>query len=285
MEPDSLKHHIEDICRVSKFLDPEEFQPYDLKGAKLEEYLAYSNKRLDIVRSKFEELGFKADLQEFSHYGFRVANAVFKKGESGDETWFVAHHDYCAGLGAEDDASGLAVMIEIARHFKDSEIGEKLVFASFDLEERGLLGSEYFVNHLPKESRKKIRYVIDLECLGSGKDITICKKVYGAKSDKRLVKKIQKTASDLGYNFIPEKYGFFWADHVPFARKGIRVAEICSVDYSAYRMFGGKVAPDREDGSIAHTVRDLPENIDADNLVKVGKTLVNLVESEYFESF
>lgn len=52
-------------------------------------------------------------------------------------------------LGADDNASGTAAVLELARLFARSPARRSIVFANFSGEEEGLLGSEYFVDHSP----------------------------------------------------------------------------------------------------------------------------------------
>jgi len=80
--------------------------------------------------------------------------------------------------------------------------------------------------------------------------------------------------------FIRESFDFFWADHVPFARLGIKTAEICSLDHAAFLKRGGKVAADRQDGSVAHTERDLPGAIRYGNLVKTTNVILEFLRKE-----
>lgn len=274
----NLKRTIHDIC-ASDFLDPDEFDPHGLSPTKLEQYMSNSHHRLQVIKSKFEELGYIIEEDKFDYGGFDAINAIFKRdGNSDGEIWITAHHDYCAGLGAEDNASGLSIMLEIARYFKDSEIGKKLVFASFDLEEPGLQGSEHYAKNLPKNKLDKIKYMINLECLGSGKDVVVCKSVSAARSDPALVESLLGAASSSGYQFIAEDFDFFIADHLSFVKRGVKSAEVCSLNHGAYKNYGGTVSHDRQDGSIAHTINDVPENIDAENMSKVCKTIIKFVE-------
>lgn len=280
MDTKRLEEHVNDICGVSKFFDPKKYSRYYLDGPALKECLLNSHKRLEVLESKFEEIGFKASREEFSYKQCKAINTIFRKGKKRkNEIWIVAHHDYCAGLGAEDNASALAVMLDVARYLKNSE--RSPVFVSFDLEEVGLVGSKCYVRN---SDLVNVKYVIDLECLGSGKDIIICKSVYGARSDKKLVNGLEKTASSLGYNFITEDFSYFIADHVPFARKKIKTVEICSINHELYLKYGGnKVLFDGDNWwrvNAAHTRRDIPENLNFENLVRVGEVLVKFIESE-----
>lgn len=281
MEPriSRIKENLDDICQVSKFFDPEIYNPYGLNRKLLEEYLFYSHERLNVIQNKFEELGFRTHLDCFKYKKFIAKNAIFTKSEKRkDNIWIIAHHDYCAGLGAEDNASALSTMIEIAEIISKSRISKNVVFASFDLEEIGLEGSKKYVKSLSRDKIKSIKAVIDLECLGSGNDILICKNVYQARSDKTLVSNIHKIANSLGYVFIPENFDFFWADHVYFAKKKLKTVEICSLNHQNYLKYGGIVSQDRKDGSIAHTSQDLPENIKIKNLVKITNVLLKFLE-------
>lgn len=283
MEPNisRIKENLDDICKVSKFFDPGIYHPYRLNRRLLEEYLFYSHERLNVVQNKFEKLGFRAHLDCFEYKRVLAKNAIFTKSEKRkDNTWIIAHHDYCAGVGAEDNASALSTMIEIAEIISESKISENVVFASFDLEEIGLEGSKKYVKSLPRDELKSINAVIDLECLGSGKDISICKSVYQARSDRTLVSSIHKIADSLGYNFIPEDFDFFCADHVYFAKKKLKTVELCSLNHQDYLKYGGVVSQDRKDGSIAHTSQDLPENIKIENLAKITNVLLKFLKNQ-----
>lgn len=273
---ENMRLDIRAICAVSDSFVPV-LNPKKLTDSQLDRYLAASARRLDIIRSKFGEEGYTAEPDEFYYKGRRASNVIFRRArKAGPETWIIAHHDHCAALGADDNASALAVMLELARRFRDSD--KNLVFASFDMEEAGLSGSKRFVKGMREEAIRKIKQVIDLEVLGSGRDMIICKSVYAARCDAGLVERIKKISSRLGYEFIPQDFDFFWSDLVPFAQKGIKTVEICSLDYEAYLKFGGRVAPERKDGVTAHTDRDLPENIKTENLLKVLNTLAKFIE-------
>jgi len=65
-------------------------------------------------------------------------------GTKGDKIWF----------GADDNASGSACLLALARYFNQYPPKHSFIFASFDAEEKGLVGSRYFVGHLPVDSTK-----------------------------------------------------------------------------------------------------------------------------------
>jgi hypothetical protein len=71
-----------------------------------------------------------------------------------------AHYDHLGTkdgkifYGADDNASGSACLLALARYFKQHPPKHSLILASFDAEEDGLVGSTYFVRHLPVDSSK-----------------------------------------------------------------------------------------------------------------------------------
>ena len=77
-----------------------------------------------------------------------------------------AHYDTVAGSpGADDNASGLAVMLEAAEQLAQVQLARPVHFIGFCLEEWNLLGSRAYVAHLRKQGRE-IRGAIVLECVG-----------------------------------------------------------------------------------------------------------------------
>ena len=87
-----------------------------------------------------------------------------------------AHHDHVGAIGktvlypgANDNASGTAAVLELARVFsaERNRLKRSVVFVLFGSEEKGLDGSTYFVNHLPVP-KEKIVAVFNMDCIGCG---------------------------------------------------------------------------------------------------------------------
>jgi aminopeptidase YwaD len=98
---------------------------------------------------------------------------------TGDDYLIIgAHHDHLRPRngaifpGANDNASGVAMLLELIAYFSTKNPDCKLVFVAFGAEEKGLLGSEYFFNHLPFDSHK-IKAMINLDMLGELSDDTL----------------------------------------------------------------------------------------------------------------
>lgn len=259
---------IEEICGVSELVDP------DTRGSsntlEMERYLDRGKRRLTVISKQFEQLGYKTITQEFNFRGLVATNALFARGEISDGVILLAaHHDYCAGLGTEDNATGLAMMLELSRCLREKE--SRIMFASFDLEELGLLGSRHFVASPSGKQLRALTGVIALESLGSGKDMVICQEVVGAKSNPVLVSKLQSSAKKLGRRVALQSFDWFNSDHVPFAERGIRTVEVCSFNAENYK---GGPAPNV---NVAHSSLDVPKNIRPSTLQVIGEILLQFI--------
>ncbi|MBX0291368.1 M28 family peptidase [Hymenobacter sp. HSC-4F20] len=87
-----------------------------------------------------------------------------------------AHYDHLGRMGkrtyfpgANDNASGMAMLLELAAHYARPENRPacSLLFIAFGAEEAGLLGSRYFVEH-PLVPLDRIRFLVNLDLLGTG---------------------------------------------------------------------------------------------------------------------
>jgi len=69
--------------------------------------------------------------------------------------------------GADDNASGVAVMLELARLLKQGSPPERsIVFVAFTAEESGLLGSKHYIRHMQRYPANKIMGVLNLDTVG-----------------------------------------------------------------------------------------------------------------------
>lgn len=268
-DADRVMKTIEDICRVSELADPAD--PGWYNSRKMERYLSRGKRRLNVVSQRFQGVGYGMITQEFGFRGLTATNALFARKKISDGViLFVAHHDYCAGLGAVDNAASLSIMLELAHSIDERELG--VVFASFDLEEVGLCGSRYFVRSSAAQELGALIGVIALECIGSGRDVVICKEVVGAKSDPVLVESLLRAGRKLGHRILLESFDWFNADHVPFAEQGIRTVEVCSFNSENYKGYPTL------DVNVAHSSFDMPENIRLDTLKVAGDVLLQFLK-------
>lgn len=77
-----------------------------------------------------------------------------------------AHYDtVLRSPGADDNATGIAVLLELAKFFSTNKANYPLRFVAFDLEEYGLLGSRAYADLL-KQEKQSLRLMLSLEMLG-----------------------------------------------------------------------------------------------------------------------
>jgi hypothetical protein len=122
--------------------------------------------------------------------------------------------------GADDNASGASALIELAKAFGVLPDPPKrsILVAAFDAEEKGLLGSKYWIAN-PTAQLEKIVACIDLDMIGRLRDDHLY--VYGSRSGcgwRRLVARqndISELQLDFSWEFRPD------ADYYPFYERGV----------------------------------------------------------------
>ncbi|NWF89272.1 MAG: M20/M25/M40 family metallo-hydrolase [Ignavibacteriaceae bacterium] len=120
--------------------------------------------------------------------------------------------------GANDNASGSAAVIELARAFKKNKIKPKrsIIFVLFASEEQGLLGSKHFVNNW-KRGYDKIIAMINLDCIGYGDSI----QVGNGKSSPELWKIAKQKDQENFKYMVEETWSGGGADATPFHEKEV----------------------------------------------------------------
>jgi hypothetical protein len=170
-----------------------------------------------------------------------VVGVLEGEGPLADETIIVgAHYDHLGngGLGslafgsrdihngADDNASGTATVIELARRLarRPDPLPRRVVFMLFSAEERGLLGSEYYVQH-PLYPLDETSFMINFDMVGrlnDDRELT----VYGAGTSEGLEPLVEALAQSQGVKAkaVQGTRGEFnQSDHASFYRKDIPV--------------------------------------------------------------
>ena len=196
-------------------------------------YKAYgekvSDKPIVWVSSDFPKTAgmVKLDVQNKFLNEYKSDNVIAKvEGERHDSCYvFTAHYDHLGNLGrklyfpgANDNASGTAAIITLARHFVEHRPDFDMYFIAFSGEDANLRGSTYFVNNpiFPLES---VKYLFNLDMIGDNNPLQYCEV-----SDPGLPGfwKMEKLNGENGY-FKAFDRGELAAnsDHWPFAQKGV----------------------------------------------------------------
>jgi len=221
------------------------------------------------MREELEAAGWQVEIQTSEALGHPIENLVARRG--GDPPYIIlgAHYDtrmfadsdpdpaqHTAFVpGANDGASGVAVLLELGRSLPRDTVPIWLVF--FDAEDNGriegwdwILGSREFVRNNPVQPRAAI--IVDM--IGDA-DLNLYKE---RNSNPDVTDEIWEVAKGLGYEskFIPEYKHSMIDDHTPFLEAGIPAVDIIDFDYPYW-----------------HTIQDTPDKVSAESLQVVGETL------------
>ena len=226
---------------------------------------------IEYFTAELRKAGWDVTLQETQYGGHPVKNVIAKRGSG---RWLIlgAHFDSRLAadqdpdpanhttpvLGANDGASGAAVLLELARSLP-ANLNQEIWLTFFDVEDQGglpgwdwILGSSALAESLPETKLPEAVIIVDM--IGDA-DLNIYME---RNSDGDLTREIWNTAAELGYakSFIPEYKFAMLDDHTPFLRRGIRAVDLIDFDYLYW-----------------HTTQDTLDKVSAESLNIVGDTL------------
>lgn len=229
----------------------------------------------DFIISTLEQLDWEVNTQEFPYMGVTGRNILAWKG-SGPAVLLGAHYDTRPQadmedptrpvMGANDGASGVAVLLELARVLDVEASGRQVYLAFFDAEDSGnldgwnwIVGSSYMAAAWGQNGEAPLQAMVLVDMVGDS-DLQI---YYERNSDATLRAEIWGVAEALGYGeqFIKQEKHSLIDDHIPFARLGVPAIDIIDFDYPYW-----------------HTTQDTPDKVSADSLAAVGRTLENWLE-------
>ena len=126
----------------------------------------------EYIESSFNVSGYAVERQTYSCYGKTVSNLIVERAGTGDGVVVVgAHYDTVPGTpGADDNASALAGLLELARLHQGSLNRKHLIFVAFVNEEPPYfgfrnMGSMVYASHL-KDQKVSVDVMISLEMIG-----------------------------------------------------------------------------------------------------------------------
>ena len=232
------------------------------------------------IKDSLAEANWQVELVEGTYKGTQIQNIVATRGDFDPELpWvtFGAHYDtrkYADQdpdpalrqepvMGANDGASGVAVLLEMARTIpQDLDVNISLVF--FDAEDNGgiddwewIVGSQLYVEALTQYPDKFI--LVDMV---GDVDQNI---LFEQSSDLLLAGEVWDVARQLGIDtFIFEQRGPIIDDHTPFLRQGVSAIDIIDFEYPFW-----------------HTTHDTLDKVSAESLQNVGLVLIEWLKQNY----
>jgi Zn-dependent M28 family amino/carboxypeptidase len=260
------------------------------------------NKCANFIISKLKQYGLKVEVQSgsvqtFDGKTFQLKNIIASiNPEKQNKIFFSAHWDTRPFAdqdktdkdkpisGANDGASGVAVLLEIARQFYLAKPSAGIDLIFFDLEDYGqpanskyphmedsyCLGSQYWAKY--KDPLYTAKYGINLDMVGGpmARFTQEGNSYYYAPS---ILEKVWKTAQNLGYGsyFINERTSPITDDHA-------YINEICKIP-TIDIIENDPITPSNF-YKYWHTHQDNIQNIDKKTLKAVGQTLVNIAYTE-----
>jgi alkaline phosphatase isozyme conversion protein len=186
----------------------------------------------DRILQWFGDLGYTPDTQDFTFAeGKKTRHSrnivAVKPGVSAKQIVVGAHYDSVAvGRGAFDNASGVALMMELADALRDEKTPYTLVFVAFGAEESGLRGSAHYVSEMSDQARADTVLMINFDSVATG-DRLYC---YSSKDAPWPQLALRSMARGLGEYILTSPglnkdypYGTTgdWSDHTAFRKAGI----------------------------------------------------------------
>ncbi|WP_339874705.1 M28 family peptidase [Olleya marilimosa] len=132
--------------------------------------------------------------------------------------------------GADDNASGVAVLLNLAQKLKAKNTNNNYLFITFSGEEMGLLGSNYYTKN-PTIDNKKANYMINMDMVGRLKaDSTLA--VYGVGTSPIFKQTLQ--AHNNRFKLVQKESGVGPSDHTSFYNSDIPVLHFFTGQHEDY---------------------------------------------------
>lgn len=161
-----IQSHVDEMSYDSLYHRLQTFEDLGVKTA--------GSGELDITRdwiiSQYEQWGYNnIEIDSFNYGGNPVQNLIITKtGSVYPDTYIIidGHYDTYGGPGVNDNGSGTAAVLEVARAMKDMETAYSIQFIHFTMEEMGLVGSTWYVENTVVPEDLDIRLVFNIDEIG-----------------------------------------------------------------------------------------------------------------------
>jgi aminopeptidase YwaD len=202
----------------------------------------------------------------FTLFNYETRNIIItKQGTEFPDTYLIidGHYDTKTGPGVNDNGSGVAIILEIARLLHDIPTRYSIKFINFTAEEYGMVGSSHYVNQVVIPQNMDIRLVYNIDEVGGVAGITnntvVCERDESlpASNDTESWAFTDTLATLTGiYSNLEATISYaYGSDYVPFQTNGEIITGIFEDNYSPY----------------AHTVNDTYANLDMDYVFEMAK--------------
>ena len=161
--------------------------------------------------------------------------------------------------GADDNASGDAVVLQLARYFKKARPSRSIIFAFFGAEEQGIVGSKQFVEWMKQEDRRRINLpdgldgivaMVNLDMVGRMRDNALSVSGTGTSTTFKALAEKAARLTNLTITCTPDGYGP--SDQASFVAADIPVLYLTTGGHMEY-----------------HTPDDVPSTLDYDGMQRI----------------
>jgi hypothetical protein len=187
----------------------------------------------DNILAAFQSFGLAAELHTFSAWGVTGYNVVATQvGTAYPDVQYVigGHYDSVDNPGADDNASGVAGVMEVARVLSQHETECTIKYIAFDIEEWGLIGSDAYAQDHQSDD---IRGMISMDMIawnGYGRSFDI----YGRSASDPLKTALLAAINEYGNGLDASTHGQFDAsNHAPFEWAGFDACLLIEAGYSS----------------------------------------------------
>ena len=194
----------------------------------------------------------------YDHLGYGGEGSLFR----GDEK---AIHN-----GADDNASGVALMLNLASKLRATNVNNNYLFIAFSGEEMGLLGSNYFVKNATIDVAK-MNYMINMDMVGKmNADSTLA--VYGVGTSPRFKQAL--TANNQFFKLVENESGIGPSDHTSFYLGDVPVLHFFTGQHEDYHKPGDDASKLNYEGMnmISDYIFDIITDLDSNGKLSFRKT-------------
>lgn len=244
---------------------------------------AYIDQAAAYLRDEFLAMGYAdVNFHTYIKNGLSLKNVVCTKpgtGDSGQVVVLCGHYDCimeqhanadARAPGADDNASGIAALLEIARVLMDVDLQDTVRFVAFSGEEQGLWGSTAYAQHL-QDTGENLRRLVNLDMIGYPPDdkaviieVDMGNAVAGNDTDSQQLGQLMvRMAAD--YTGLPTIQGNIYAsDYMPFESRGYVVAGVYEGGESPWY----------------HSAGDTPDTVDYNYVTDVARLILGALLEE-----
>ncbi|MFZ2421317.1 MAG: M28 family peptidase [Anaerolineae bacterium] len=232
----------------------------------------------DWLKAQFESLGYATTLQAFSSpYGtaHNVVAEISGRIRPNDVYIIGGHYDSTSqsaatnAPGAEDNASGTAGVLEMARILARYPPQATVRFIPFAGEEQGLYGSEAYVNSLSASERSRIKGVFIMDMIGYKSAAYPLNVLLESRSSVPgavgLVTTLSQNAQTYTTLNVTTSYYAWGSDHVPFLDVNLPTVLLIEQEYDSYSCY--------------HRTCDTPDKVTPAQAAEVLKMLIAALDA------